>query len=308
MPDKTATPHEIPFSLQGDKPPNLEAITKPIAERVHERLDDISPSQITGGTAGQLLVVQDTGAAAFKALSGDVTVDKAGVAAIGAAKVATAMLQDKAVSTTKINDAAVTPGKIADTLKPSGGATAGTEALRALGTSASTAAAGDDARMVYLGSSCRVYRTANQAVESGKVGVLVNFTSELWDSNGFHDETNPSRLTAPVDGFYYIQGHLQMTGNTTGSRVLQLIKNAFPGGSITVDKIISELQVEGTPKEIEGNEGGNALEVSGMARLKAGEYVQLAIFQNSGSTLQVLAGDAFHIPELGMAWIGPYPT
>jgi hypothetical protein len=42
---------------------------------------------------------------------------------------------------------AITPGKIADALKPSAGAGAGTEALRALGTTGSTAAAGNDARL-----------------------------------------------------------------------------------------------------------------------------------------------------------------
>lgn len=46
-----------------------------------------------------------------------------------------------------ITAGAITATKISDTLKPSVSAAAGTEALRALGTSASTAAAGNDARL-----------------------------------------------------------------------------------------------------------------------------------------------------------------
>lgn len=52
-----------------------------------------------------------------------------------------------AVITAKIQDGAVTGAKIADALKPSAGAAAGTEALRAIGTSASTVVAGNDSRL-----------------------------------------------------------------------------------------------------------------------------------------------------------------
>jgi len=55
--------------------------------------------------------------------------------------------QDGSVGTAKIIDKAVTAAKIADALKPSAGAAAGTESLRALGATASTAAAGNDPRL-----------------------------------------------------------------------------------------------------------------------------------------------------------------
>jgi hypothetical protein len=50
VPGKTAAPHEIPYSLKGDKPASIEAATKPIAERVHKRLNEIDGVQISDGT------------------------------------------------------------------------------------------------------------------------------------------------------------------------------------------------------------------------------------------------------------------
>lgn len=59
------------------------------------------------------------------------------------ASVDTGALIDGSVTTNKLLDAAVTAAKIAAALKPSGGAGAGTEALRALGSAAGTAMPGD---------------------------------------------------------------------------------------------------------------------------------------------------------------------
>jgi len=116
---KTAAPHLIPYFVGSDAPPDMGDVTEAMAERLHERLDDIAPSQITTAGAGdeaKLLVVQNTGAPAFKALSGDVTVNAAGVAEIGAGKVGATELADLGVSTGKINNKAVTLGKLAEGL------------------------------------------------------------------------------------------------------------------------------------------------------------------------------------------------
>lgn len=68
---------------------------------------------------------------------------------------------------------AITGGKIADALKPSAGASAGTEALRALGTTGSTAAAGNDARLsnerVPSANSVTEAKIADAAVTSRKM-------------------------------------------------------------------------------------------------------------------------------------------
>jgi|GEM_PF-3115766 len=79
------------------------------------------------GATGQLLIVQNTGDVVYKAIKGNATLAEDG--------------------TLSIANKAIVAAMIADALKPSAGAAAGTEALRALGTTASTAAAGNDSRL-----------------------------------------------------------------------------------------------------------------------------------------------------------------
>ncbi|HET7443282.1 MAG TPA: hypothetical protein VFJ57_01345 [Solirubrobacterales bacterium] len=112
---KTAAPHEIPYFLGTDKPPDMAAGTKAIADRVHARLGAVDLSQLVAGSEnnGKLLVVS-SGAAAYKAMSGDLTMDSAGVTTIGAKKVTTAKLEEKAVTTAKLDDKAVTGAKVDD--------------------------------------------------------------------------------------------------------------------------------------------------------------------------------------------------
>lgn len=69
---------------------------------------EFSDSLGEGQGAGKLLVVQNTGAAAFKAMSGDVSINASGVTQIGNDKLATGMYQD----------GSVTRAKQADTAKP----------------------------------------------------------------------------------------------------------------------------------------------------------------------------------------------
>lgn len=62
-------------------------------------------------------------------------------------------------------DSSVTAAKIDATLKPSGSAAAGTEALRALGTTGSTAAAGNDSRITGA------EQTSNKGAANGYAGL-----------------------------------------------------------------------------------------------------------------------------------------
>jgi hypothetical protein len=83
LPGKTAAPHEIPYGLETDEPPSLEAASRPQAEQVHKRLNEIAPKQITGVAEKQLLIANASGVVTAVTASGDVTNDKAGVFTIG---------------------------------------------------------------------------------------------------------------------------------------------------------------------------------------------------------------------------------
>lgn len=105
-----------------------------------------------------------------------------GPAGLGADSITTAMLQALSVTTAKLADGSVTTVKIADAnvtaakiaalaidttkiaaaLKPTGGAGAGTESLRALGTTAGTALAGDAAVATPVTAATSASRTNGQ--------------------------------------------------------------------------------------------------------------------------------------------------
>jgi hypothetical protein len=81
---KTTT-YQVPYFLETDKPPDMAAVTKAIAERVE----------------------------ALLAKGGDVSIAADGTVTIGAGKVTEGKLGDKAVATAKLGDGAVTRSKIA---------------------------------------------------------------------------------------------------------------------------------------------------------------------------------------------------
>jgi hypothetical protein len=122
MPGKTPAPHELPYPLQGDKPPHAEAAVKPLAERLHQLLDAIDPAQIEvpggAGDKSKLLVVDNTGAAAFQTMKGDATLTPDGTLAIGEKKLLTAMLADLGVTTPKLANKSVTELKLAGDVVP----------------------------------------------------------------------------------------------------------------------------------------------------------------------------------------------
>jgi hypothetical protein len=88
---------EWPYYLGTDKPPDMAAVTKAQADRAEALLT---------GASSQLLIVQDTGAPAAKAMSGDISISKAGVTQIGNNKLATGMYQDGSVTPVKLSSAA----------------------------------------------------------------------------------------------------------------------------------------------------------------------------------------------------------
>lgn len=102
-------------------------------------------------------VYYDTGVNRFYGWNGSgwVTLDSQGSTAANATNAVAGIIQlagdlngtGSVYTAPIITQGAIDAGKISATLKPSGSAAAGTEALRALGTTATTAAAGNDARL-----------------------------------------------------------------------------------------------------------------------------------------------------------------
>lgn len=107
----------------------VEKDYEPGGPDVPRAFEEFTDSIGAGQGAGKILVVQETGSAAFKAMSGDVSINENGVTQIGNSKLATGMYQDGSVTAAKVADGAVTSRK----LKPTVGIVEATSSGKAVG-------------------------------------------------------------------------------------------------------------------------------------------------------------------------------
>ena len=137
--------------------------------------------------------------------------------------------------------------------------------------------------------SARVYNSANISIPNDTVTVLT-FNSELLDTDNIHDTaTNPSRLTCKTAGLYAIYGNAQFAAHATGARTVLIRLN---GTSTSIAAATA------------GSAGRNqSLPVSTQYPLEVGDYIELAVWQNSGGSLAVNYVDAY-TPVFGMTRIG----
>jgi hypothetical protein len=116
---------------------------------------------------------------------------------------------------------------------------------------------------------------------SNATWTTVNFASEIFDTNSFHDNsTNNSRITIPagLGGKYLINMQTFWANNATGSRDARLRLNG-------VD--VDTPQTGYTP-----NANNNAYSSSNVVALSVGDYIELRVRQDSGGTLSLYAANS----------------
>jgi hypothetical protein len=123
---------------------------------------------------------------------------------------------------------------------------------------------------------CSLYKSSNQNASNG-VSTAATFEAELFDTNGFHDNsTNNTRITIPTGyaGKYLITGVIQWGSNSSGNRVndIKLNGTTFLGYSYM-------------------DAGGyQSCAVTMVQDLAVGDYIEMIGYQNSGSTLTIGGG------------------
>lgn len=104
----------------------------------------------------------------------------------------------------------------------------------------------------------------------------VTFDTELYDSATIHSTSlNTSRLTAPADGLYTIGTYIVIPSGT-GTRAVNISHSV--AGTIAADE---RAAVSGGP---------TIITFTTEYHLTAGQYAEVAVFQNSGGALNVAAG------------------
>lgn len=132
-----------------------------------------------------------------------------------------------------------------------------------------------------------VTKSAVQSIPNGSDTVL-SFDTETKDNNAIHDNAvNNSRLTAKSAGLYLVQGLVTWDSNNTGVRDVLIKKN---GTQISRVNMMSA-------------SGQNSFQnISKMVEMAVDEYVELQVFQNSGSSRSIQSGatqSGFSIAKLG---------
>lgn len=146
--------------------------------------------------------------------------------------------------------------------------------------------------------SSRVYRSTAQAIPSA-TWTNVTFDTVRWDRGAQWSSGSPTRLTCQVAGTYHVYAHVQWNAQATGlQRVAILQKNGSP--------IVAIGGLYGAT--IQGGSNPNS-PLSTVLDLIPGDYITLLVSQDSGSSVNLVQGDAtnWHCTEMGMALIGAGP-
>lgn len=127
------------------------------------------------------------------------------------------------------------------------------------------------------GNRCRVYNAADQNITSGAAAAALNFDSETFDVGGLHStSSSTSRVTIPSGGdtrAWIITASVLWAANGLGTRHIYVYKNGSPttaasiiapsgGAHATRDTVVF---VDSDPT--------------------AGDYYEVFVFQDSGSTI-----------------------
>ena len=124
---------------------------------------------------------------------------------------------------------------------------------------------------------------ATQSI-SNNTATAITFNSEVLDTNNFHStSSNTSRMTIPAAyaGKYMVVGQIFVQNNGNGTRRLEIYKN---GSSFARTQNFADASEQGY------------LNINTTMSLAVSDYVELYVFQNSGSTLSIYGGTA---PQLG---------
>lgn len=143
---------------------------------------------------------------------------------------------------------------------------------------------------------CRVFDTnATQSI-AHNTSVPITFNSERWDLGApagqeHHSAADPSRLTCRVPGLYLIVGSVYWDTNSAGT--YRQLFNRLNGVDPLSVAVLSP-----------GANPGLEYQVVDQWRMGIGDYVELCVHQNSGSTLTINKNSSAYT-DFMFAWLGP---
>lgn len=157
-------------------------------------------------------------------------------------------------------------------------------------TAADWNAALDNLRWLESPPACQLRRAASLTVSTGTWTAVTFNEADYYDPYGMHSPTsNPTRITIPsgAAGVYLLTATFDWAGGAPGT----LASCRFLVGGATII----------------GENGVSNNATSGCASthwsFSAGDYVEMQVFQNSGSSRTLFGGSAF-APLFSAVWLG----
>lgn len=131
-----------------------------------------------------------------------------------------------------------------------------------------------------VASGVKLRHSANQSTSSG-VSLLLDFDTEVFDTDGYHDATNNSRITIPTDGQGDRYGHLNVNvawaAHTFGSyRQITIRRN---GTTVEADQM--------TPSAGINSEIHQQASVD--VKASEGDYFEVLVAQDTGTNINIVA-------------------
>jgi hypothetical protein len=137
---------------------------------------------------------------------------------------------------------------------------------------------------------CGIYTGSSQTI-SNNTNTKINFASEVFDTNGFHDNsTNNTRFTIPAGlaGYYRVSATLRWDQGSGGRRIIAITINGGGGQASSEVTPAAGVYVSALTQQV--------------FYLNVGDYVELDAYQTSGGNLAVI-GQAdstfFQIERIG---------
>jgi len=138
----------------------------------------------------------------------------------------------------------------------------------------------------------RLRLSADQSIPDSSDETVI-WNAKDYDIGGGHNSSvNPSRYTAPINGYYRVEARIHWAPNTSGRRMSWLWLN---GSSVVGSR---DLRVPGTA------ESWPTVSAATLP-MTAGQYVEVRVQQNRGGSLNINGGTSQSSSIMTVEWVGP---
>lgn len=137
------------------------------------------------------------------------------------------------------------------------------------------------------GPACMAHNTGTQSITNSGGSATLTFNTNDWDTGSIHSiVTNPTRFTAPTDGYYDIRCYVAENASATGNIYLSYKVNGT-----------------GQPQQVTFNSAGfQDCAFSWIVKLSAGDYVEWVVTNFTTATFSTSANAYAQMTRLSTNW------